>query len=316
MAKKTVYRNVRTANYTQVSNSFLNDPKASLQAKGLLSIFLSNSFDWEINMSNIISRSKNGRDAHYSAVKELIKLGYFARIQIIGDNNNFEEMLYIFSDIKKDVENEIERLKVWAREKHKKLHIEYKDQEYTISVREKNAIKNPFPENPETENPETGTPDTETPDAESQYINNTNYKNTNVKNTNSKNTTTTNVTNSVLSSSSSQAIDDELKKKYPDVPFEEIKDNLLNDETAVIETEKQYKALLEYRLKNWKPRNKRNQTYTSPKPVRSEKVPDWFEHREFIKSETDDDNEIENIEEERRKLQKRLQKYKQKKAAN
>ena len=64
MAKKESYRNVRRANYTQVTNSLLNDKEATLQAKGLLSIFLSNSDDWEIHMDEIITRSKNGRDAH------------------------------------------------------------------------------------------------------------------------------------------------------------------------------------------------------------------------------------------------------------
>lgn len=183
MSLKTIYRNVRTANYTQVSNSFLNDPEASLQAKGLLSIFLSNSPDWEINMKNIIKRSKNGRDAHYSAVKELINLGYFARIQVIGSNNKYEEMIYIFSDIKKDVSDEIERLKELAIEEGKSLKIEYMGEEHKISPNEEKETDNtktpenqgndPFPENPYAEN---------------SYPESQEYKNTKDKNTKDKNT--------------------------------------------------------------------------------------------------------------------------------
>lgn len=141
MAKKESYRNVRTAKYTQVSNSFLNDKEGSLQAKGLLSILLSNSDDWEIHMSEIISRSKNGRDAHYATINELIKLGYFARISVIGADNRFEEMIYLFSDIKNDVEEEINRIKNWAKEVDKKLTIEFR------------GVKEPFPKNKKSSEP-------------------------------------------------------------------------------------------------------------------------------------------------------------------
>jgi hypothetical protein len=48
------------------------------------------------------------------------------------------------------------------------------------------------------------------------------------------------------------SIDLALKEKYPIAPFDEIKEQMLNDETLIIETEKQYKSMLEYRLKNWK----------------------------------------------------------------
>jgi hypothetical protein len=69
-------------------------------------------------------------------------------------------------------------------------------------------------------------------------------------------------------------IDNELKAKYPNAPFDFIKDSLLNDDTAVIITPRQYGALLEYRLKNYRPKMKK--TY-KPKPIRKEYLPDWFE---------------------------------------
>lgn len=180
MAKKESYRNVRTAKYTQVSNSFLNDKEGSLQAKGLLSILLSNSDDWEIHMSEIISRSKNGRDAHYATINELIKLGYFARISVIGADNRFEEMIYLFSDIKNDVEEEINRIKNWAKEVDKKLTIEFR------------GVKEPFPKNKKKlgtidNTTLTGNQDTGNPNTESQDNNNTKGKNTNNKNTKSNN---------------------------------------------------------------------------------------------------------------------------------
>lgn len=196
MANKESYRNVRTAKYTQVSNSFLNDKEASLQAKGLLSIFLSNSDDWEIHMAEIINRSKNGRDAHYTTVNELINLGYFARITVVGVNNRFEEMLYLFSDIKNDVEVEIDRLKSWANEEGKKLTIEFRGEKEQFPKKEKvlrNLENTPFP----------GNQDTEKTDAESQYNNNTKGKNTKNKNTNTINTYIDNIDDDKRTSSAS-----------------------------------------------------------------------------------------------------------------
>jgi hypothetical protein len=72
-------------------------------------------------------------------------------------------------------------------------------------------------------------------------------------------------------------IDNELRAKYPNAPFKQIKENLMNDDTAVIITQNQYRALLEYRLKNYRPKLK--QTYKSKQanPIRKEYLPDWFE---------------------------------------
>jgi hypothetical protein len=166
--RKESYRNVRKEKYTQISNSLLNDKEATLQAKGLLSIFLSNTKDWEIHMKEIISRSKNGRDAHYKVINELIELGYFARIQVVG--KHFEEMIYLFSDEKEDVANEIENLKKWAEENGKTLLIEYKTVKKRKREKAGDSNENPFPENQ----------DTETTNTENKDNNNT--KNNNTKN--------------------------------------------------------------------------------------------------------------------------------------
>ena len=162
---KTTYRNAKKETFTPISNSLLWDKEASLQAKGLLSIFLSNSNDWELNMKEIITRSKNGRDAHYKVVNELIELGYFARVQVVDPvKRQFEEMIYIFSDIKQEVADEIENVKQWVAANGKDLIIEYKVK------KEKKVKKNLFPENQETEE----NPIPENQDAANQYINNTN----------------------------------------------------------------------------------------------------------------------------------------------
>lgn len=177
---KTTYRNAKKEKFTPISNSLLWDKEATLQAKGLLSIFLSNSDDWELNMKEIINRSKNGRDAHYKVVNELIELGYFARIQVVDPvKRQFEEMIYVFSDIKQEVADEIENIKKWSAENGKDLIIEYK------TKRAKNNEKEPHPDFQDAaEKPHPDFQDAEKKDSANQYINNTNLNNTNLNNTN------------------------------------------------------------------------------------------------------------------------------------
>ncbi|MYL43977.1 hypothetical protein [Virgibacillus salexigens] len=184
----TNYRNVRKEKFTQVSNDFLWDKSLSLQAKGLLSIFLSNSTDWDTNMKEIIKRSKNGRDAHYNVVNELIKHGYFARVEIRGKGKDgFEDMEYLFSDCKNDVENELVAIKEQALNNNKQVFIEFKDQ-----LDKKKKGKSDKQNSLDTENQDavnlldTENQDAENKDAENQYINNTKSNNTKGNNTNIK----------------------------------------------------------------------------------------------------------------------------------
>ncbi|SRR5690625_193069 len=195
MSANTIYRNVRKTDFTQINNSMLWEKELTLQAKGLLSIFLSNSNDWDLNMKEIINRSKNGRDAHYKIVKELIEKGYFARIETNG-SNGFESMQYLFSDNPKDIEEELINIEKSIPE-NKVIYIEYKGRTDKLKKEDhkkkerldeeiEDAIINTFTESQETpvNKAFTESQETESPYTESQYINNTNCNNTNLHNTN------------------------------------------------------------------------------------------------------------------------------------
>ncbi|AND46335.1 hypothetical protein [Staphylococcus aureus] len=181
----TAYRSVRKSHFTQISNDLLNDKTISLEAKGLLSIFLSNNDEWDLHMSEIIKRSKNGRDAHYTALKKLIKAGYIARLEFKQLSNfQFLHLEYIFSDNKEDVINGIKDAQKFANENEQIIVLTYKDIEgRKIESSIENTEKKPFTENPDTDNP-----NTENANTENQYNNNTNSNNTNINNTNSNNT--------------------------------------------------------------------------------------------------------------------------------
>ncbi|MEN6623844.1 MAG: helix-turn-helix domain-containing protein [Smithella sp.] len=69
----------------------------SLAAKGLLCLLLSFADGWEIRMVDIISRSKNGRDATRRAVHELVKAGYLEKVYL-RENGKLIGSRYIVYD--------------------------------------------------------------------------------------------------------------------------------------------------------------------------------------------------------------------------
>jgi hypothetical protein len=71
-----------------------------------------------------------------------------------------------------------------------------------------------------------------------------------------------------------ELIDKELRALFPQAPFAMIKQELLADETAIIVTLKQYRGLLQYRLKNYRPKQAKPM-----KSIRTELLPDWFEEK-------------------------------------
>ena len=107
---KEMYRDVRRASFTMINNNAISDADLPLAGKGLLVILLSNSKDltkWQINMKEIISRSKDGRTAHYTALNSLISAGYVARVEVRNKKNQFEKLIYLFSDTKQDILDEV-----------------------------------------------------------------------------------------------------------------------------------------------------------------------------------------------------------------
>lgn len=171
--KNEEYLNARRRNFTVTDNGMHNDKNLTLQAKGLLGIFVSNADDWKINMKEIITRSKNGRDAHYKVVNELIANKYFARVELRKENRYYK-MVYIFSDIKDDVAYKLSQLLPQYEEEGLTYVVEYGEKAPITENQETGKTKElPLTENQETENQLT----------ENQYNNNTKGNNTKNKKT-------------------------------------------------------------------------------------------------------------------------------------
>src|SRR5699024_11312082 len=89
-------------------------------------IVISNADDSELNMKEINKRTKNERDAYYNIVNELIKKCYYARVEVLNDKFQFQNMIYLFSDEQSDIEKAINKLEIEAKEEKENLLIEYK----------------------------------------------------------------------------------------------------------------------------------------------------------------------------------------------
>jgi hypothetical protein len=70
----------------------------SLAAKGLLCLLLSFADGWEIRMTDIISRSKNGRDATRKAVQELVEAGYLEKVYIRKNGKLIGSKYLVYDD--------------------------------------------------------------------------------------------------------------------------------------------------------------------------------------------------------------------------
>ncbi|MCU5742900.1 hypothetical protein OCC47_16365 [Bacillus cereus] len=154
-----VFKHARKRGHSVVENALLDDCNLTGMAKYLLIQFCSHRDGvWKINMPDIIKRSKNGRDAHYNALKELIHNKYAARVKVL-EKGKFIQQIYIYGQVKEDVAEMLEETIQEQISEGYSVRVEFGD---------------PVPENP----------DVEIPNPEIQYNINNQRKNTKKENTN------------------------------------------------------------------------------------------------------------------------------------
>lgn len=92
-----IFKSYQTENYTKVPNDLIANPKISNNAKVVLIYLCSKPSNWRVSVSDIIKNNKSGRDAIYSAIKELTKLGHICRLQSKNESGKFNDQEYIVS---------------------------------------------------------------------------------------------------------------------------------------------------------------------------------------------------------------------------
>lgn len=76
-----VYRIKKSTNFTAIDNRFIDDPRLSAKAKGILVYLVAKPPDWKVYENDIIGHMSDGRDAIRSGLKELRTAGYIMRRQ-------------------------------------------------------------------------------------------------------------------------------------------------------------------------------------------------------------------------------------------
>jgi hypothetical protein len=99
----SVIRVHKTKNYTVMSNYHFKEKEMSLKAKGMLSLMLSLHDDWRYSISGLVALSKDGKDSVMSALSELEKFGYLARVKLTDSKGRFSGIEYnIFEEPQKE----------------------------------------------------------------------------------------------------------------------------------------------------------------------------------------------------------------------
>jgi len=97
----SVIRVTHEINYIVLQKECLEDMNLSLKAKGLWAYLLTKPNDWKFYVSQLVTVLKEGKDAIYSAMKELINNGYCQRNIIRDDSGKVVSTEYIVSEVKK-----------------------------------------------------------------------------------------------------------------------------------------------------------------------------------------------------------------------
>ena len=107
-----IFRKKRETPFVQIDKRPLNEKELSWRAKGILAYLMALPDDWQIYLSDLKNRSKDGRDATATGLKELIKAKYIVKIQR-RESGKFSQNDYLVSDEK--LSNEM--IRKWMEEK-------------------------------------------------------------------------------------------------------------------------------------------------------------------------------------------------------
>lgn len=101
-----MFRIEKTKDFSIMSNHHLRNVKLSLKAKGLLSLMLSLSNDWDYTMRGLAHICKDGVDSISSTLKELERNGYLIRQRIRYENGQLGDIEYTIHERPINVEIE------------------------------------------------------------------------------------------------------------------------------------------------------------------------------------------------------------------
>jgi hypothetical protein len=101
--------------YVMLNRAFFDDKRLSLKAKGLLGYCMSKPDNWKFRINHMITELKEGKEALWTAFKELIEAGYCFRYQEKNKGSGkFQCFEYMLFETPQSLEELKERLPHWA----------------------------------------------------------------------------------------------------------------------------------------------------------------------------------------------------------
>lgn len=278
-------RRERAKDFVTIENSMFEDSRLSWKAKGLLGYLLTKPNGWTVRIKDLEKHGTDGERKIRAGLKELQEFGYLSYKRIKAPNGKFIGIEWEYDDIPfiDDSPETVDTL------------------DFIPHVENSNVDEKPHVEKPHVQNSNVD----EKPHVQNARVDNAHVQNrpyitkTNSSKTNSSNTKKINNSPSLVSATFGQmdSLDEKLKEQYPDVPFEEIKANMLEsaDKGELnIYTGKQYLGALKYRIEDWI-RSKRfpKAKFGTKGPTRTEYIPKDFDEPYKPASEVRNEDEIE-----------------------
>lgn len=81
--------------FVMIQRAVFENPELSWKAKGLLGYLLSRPDNWSVRVADLVNRSTDGRDACYSALKELGDAGYITKHESESEGGRFAGFDYV-----------------------------------------------------------------------------------------------------------------------------------------------------------------------------------------------------------------------------
>jgi hypothetical protein len=147
--RKTIFRTIKNNRFLTIDKTFINDPKLSLQAKGLLTYLLSKPDNYSHNETDISNHCANGRDSIRNSLKELIKANYLFKHIIREPSGKFLAAIWYVLELPEFV---IQITSALSQENVNSPGPQTSDRDLTSS------LAYPPPENPSTVNPQPENP--------------------------------------------------------------------------------------------------------------------------------------------------------------
>lgn len=285
-----IIKTIKTTQYAQIHNAPLQTELEDLRAIGLLSHIMSLGEGWTIRKTQLQKKfSRRNVDA---AWKELAEKQYAVGFSAYVDGK--KDYFYAVSDIPitqddfellvieqiKHLQSEDKNVMTLAIIQHSPLEITDKMSDVQ-NVQQKQKSQN---------------------SSDVQYVQHNLYS-TDRTLINKKEINEKEINEKINNNNNSRdLIDNELRKEFPDIPFDEVKQALIDDGKFDITTDKQYKGSLEYCLTNWKPKQSSKPKKT--RTTRKEMVPTWLNTAQRETSATIETEQSNNdFEIEKRKLE-------------